>query len=163
MGEMKQYDNLIYWHYWNDFSYLRIPKTGSTSAVSFMTQKREKDPQEGFKFTIVRDVHSRAYSSYHECLRRRTFQGTYEQFLNKLISEGHVFDEHTLPQTYYIFNNGHDLDAVFMSINDFGKYFNLTLPTLNRTKEKKNEEMVLNQDKVNYIYADDVAFLNSFT
>lgn len=144
-------------HY-DDVAFVHIPKTGGQSVFVALNDKhlnyhnyteyanhdplfvleRENDLRRCFKFTIVRNPYSRAYSHYRHFNRINSTSHTFLEFLH-FIKQGRVFDKTPMmlyTQTFFCLNLSGNLGLTrvykYEKLYELEKELGLTLPHVNR-------------------------------
>lgn len=121
-------------------------------------------PSDTFKFSVVRNPFTRAYSYYHHFRRFNTSSISFKNFLS-MIRAGEVTEKTPLmryDQSFYIFEGGKtEIDKIyrFENISELERDMNITLPKINvgsYSKEDYNRDYDYeNVDMVRKIYARD--------
>jgi len=165
------------------YTYIKMPKCASDSIQSAITSKDYKyligrPEQDGNFFTVIRDPLDRWVSGVCEYLNRQA-DGTDKLIINTLdaIATGSIiFDEHTIPMTYFLYPfNGYNITYFRMSNNIFDEInttFDLDLAYKHSNKSIKNNGLYYALKSIcmesrfratfNQIYKDDIVLFNNF-
>jgi hypothetical protein len=101
-------------------------------------------PSDTFKFSVVRNPFTRAYSYYHHFRRFNTSSISFKNFLS-MIEQGIATEKTPLikyDQSFYIFEDGKtEMDKIykFENISELEKDMNITLPKINVGSYSKEE------------------------
>ena len=145
-------------------SYLRIPKTGSTSIVKAMEMVEVDKPKYKRLITVLRNPYDRILSCYHECKRsNHKNTDTFEDWLDRVIYEGYYNPHASLQESYY--TKARNAGYSFWKIYDQSALellevdFRLKLPHENKTMyEDKFQYSKIEWDKAFQAFYKDFAF-----
>ncbi len=159
IGAARYYDSEKY-----HVSYLRIPKTASTSIIKGMGMVEVDKPSHRRLITVVRNPYDRILSMYHECRRsNHRDSSTLENWLDRVIKDGFYNNHANLQQS--VFNQALDSGYQFWKIYDQGALelleldFRLKLPHENKTEyEDKFQYTTLEWHKAFQAFTRDFSF-----
>jgi len=133
IGKARFYDSDRY-----KISYLRIPKTASTSVIKAMQMVEVPIPSHKRLITVIRNPYDRILSMYHECKRsNHKDTDTFMDWLDRVIKEGY-YNDHANPMSN-VFNQAIVKGYKFWKIYDHQALelleadFRLKLPHENKT------------------------------
>lgn len=96
-GQARYYDSEKY-----HISYLRIPKTASTSIVEAMEMVEVDKPSHKRLITAIRNPYDRILSMYHECKRsNHRDTDTFDDWLGRIHLEGYYNNHASLQVSYF--------------------------------------------------------------
>jgi hypothetical protein len=185
--------------------FIHIPKTAGTSVRHFLLQnnlekwnrnpvftyhdpifllEQNNDLSNTFKFTVIRNPYTRAYSHYKHIQKYKNFDKSFNDFLNIIRINGHVTITGTNQLDYVKFNELYPLisfrqsfylydlsgvlsiDKIYRKerLHDFENDFNTTLPHLNKNNYTQEEYLkayaTINKNLVRNLFLEDFVNFN---